>query len=95
MIDGDLSFILKLHNISLHQLLYDVLLTELIVKIPRFLCSLHHYATMHFNSTPIQSFLMSSGTNPFASITEWIQIEGQTVQDQYEECGLHLKQNTE
>ena len=89
MIDGDLSFILKLHNISLHQLLYDVLLTELIVKIPRFLCSLHHYAT------PIQSFLMSSGTNPFASITEWIQSEGQTVQDQYEECGLHLKQNTE
>ena len=93
--DGDLSFILKLHNISLHQLLCDVLLTELIVKIPRFLCSLHHYANMHFDPTPIQSFLMSSGRDPFASTTEWVQSEGQTVQHQYEKCGLHLKQNTE
>ena len=92
--DGDLSFILKLHNILLHQLIYDVLLTELIVKIPRFLCSLHHYANMHFNPTPIQSFLMSSGTDPFASTTEWVQSEGQIVHH-YEECGLHLKQNTE
>ena len=93
--DSDFSVILKLHNISLHQLLYDALLTEQIVKIPRLLCSLHHYANMYFNPTPIQSFWMSSGTDPFASITEWVQSEGQTVQHQYEECGLHLKQNTE
>ena len=146
--DGDLSFILKLHNISLHQLvfsspvksgfflqneatgncnwskliqlfrdcklsfslffgpvnwtcehyhqlLYDVILMELIVIIPRFLCSLHPYANMHFNPTPIQSFLMPSGTDPFASIIEWVQSEGQTVQHQCEECGLQLKQKTE
>ena len=93
--DGDLSFILKVHNISLHQLLYDVFLTEIIVEIPRFLCSLHHNANMHFNPTPIQSFLMSSGTDPFASITEWVQSEGQTVQHQCEESGLPLKKNTE
>ena len=88
---GDLSFILKLHNISLHQLLYDVLLTELTVKIPRFLWSLHHYANMHFNTTPIQSFLMSSGTGPFASITEWVQSEGQTVQHQYDKMWFTLE----
>ena len=44
------------------------------------LCSLHHHANMHFNPTPIQSFLMSSGTDPFASIPGWVQSEGQTVQ---------------
>jgi PIF1-like helicase len=81
--------------VSLHQLLYDVLLTELTVRIPRFLCSLHPYSNMHFNPTPIQSFLMSSGTDQFASTTEWIQSEGQTVRHQCEECGLHLKQKAE
>jgi len=49
---------------------------------------------MNFNPTPIQSFLMSSGTDQFASITEWVQSEGQTVWHQCEECGLHLKQKT-
>ena len=47
-----------------------------------------------FNPTQIQSFLMSSGTDPFASITEWVQSEGQTVQHQCDECGT-LETNTE
>jgi hypothetical protein len=81
--------------VSLYQLLYDVFLTELIVRVPKFLCDLHPSVNIQFNPMPLQSFLMSSGTDQFSSISEWIQCDGQLVRHRCQECGLHLKQKTE
>ena len=81
--------------VSLHQLLYDVFLTELVVRVSKFLCDLHPTANVQFNPMPLQSFLMSSGTDQFSSINEWVQCDGQLVQQRCQECGSHLKQKTE
>ena len=45
--------------VSLHELLYDVFLSELIVRVPKFLCGHHPSTNMQFNPMPLQSFLMS------------------------------------
>ena len=81
--------------VSLHKLLYDVFLSELIVRVSKFLCGHHPSANMEFNPMPLQSFFMSSGMDQFSSISEWIQCDSQLVRQRCQECGLHLKQQTE
>ena len=81
--------------VSLHELLYDVFLSELFVRVPKFLCDHHPSANMQFNPMPLQSFLMSSGMDQFSSISEWIQCDSQLVRQRCQECGLQLKQQTE